>query len=401
MEVSVTLEISTLLAAWIWACTENVRVKVSCSMDWVMVSVSPCAYRNWYIFADELYLGSGCPMTRIQTYVYDFIYPAYECGIRIKIVSEEALLLQTERHFNPRHTRYSPQKTPLECSASRRVQKSVWLMPVSTENEIKLDPSPFIADFKTTPEELGLLNSSQTDPILNLKLPPRPQMASQEVDRIEPGAACAGDAPRSQGGAAGEDSSAYRPLGRSQNHPEVLQVLGAVQILNAAVILALGGFIHSLQNFPQPSDYLFFSIVHTGFYIWGAIFFLVSGILAVSAGKKPTKTLLETSFGMHISSAAIAIVGTVYLSMNLYALELLLNGCQLSQPPDLCIYMEASSTGLVSLMLVLVLLELCIACSVAVLWLKANCCHLRKAISSFPDPGESRMPPNESKEIQS
>ena len=45
-------------------------------------------------------------------------------------------------------------------------------MPVSTENEIKLDPSPFIADFKTTPEELGLLNSSQTDSILNLKLVP-------------------------------------------------------------------------------------------------------------------------------------------------------------------------------------------------------------------------------------
>ena len=51
-------------------------------------------------------------------------------------------------------------------------RKSVWLMPVSTENEIKLDPSPFIADFKTTPEELGLLNSSQTDSILNLKLVP-------------------------------------------------------------------------------------------------------------------------------------------------------------------------------------------------------------------------------------
>lgn len=40
-------------------------------------------------------------------------------------------------------------------------RKSVWLTPVSTENEIKLDPSPFIADFETTPEELGLLSLSQ------------------------------------------------------------------------------------------------------------------------------------------------------------------------------------------------------------------------------------------------
>ncbi|XDB57400.1 PREDICTED: oocyte-secreted protein 2 [Capra hircus] len=134
-----------------------------------MVSVSPCAYRNQYIFADELYLGSGCPMTPIQTYMYDFIYPVYECGIRIRAVSEEVLLFQTELYFNPRNIRYGPQKIPLECSASR---KSVWLVPVSTENETKLDPSPFIADFKTTPEELGLLNSSQTDSILNLKLVP-------------------------------------------------------------------------------------------------------------------------------------------------------------------------------------------------------------------------------------
>lgn len=61
-------------------------VKVSCSMDWVMISVSPCGYSsNLYIFADELYLGSGCPVTRIQTYAYDFIYPVRDCGIRIKV----------------------------------------------------------------------------------------------------------------------------------------------------------------------------------------------------------------------------------------------------------------------------------------------------------------------------
>ncbi|KAG5200218.1 hypothetical protein JEQ12_006697 [Ovis aries] len=54
----------------------------------VTVSVSPCAYRNQYIFADELYLGSGCSMTPIQTYMYDFIYPVYECGIRIRRVTQ-------------------------------------------------------------------------------------------------------------------------------------------------------------------------------------------------------------------------------------------------------------------------------------------------------------------------
>ncbi|XP_040113687.1 membrane-spanning 4-domains subfamily A member 3 [Oryx dammah] len=160
----------------------------------------------------------------------------------------------------------------------------------------------------------------------------------------------------------------------------------AVQILNGAVILALGGFMHSVQNLSHASNYFFFSVVYTGYSTWGAMFFIVSGILSVLAGKNPTKTLLESSLGMHTASATVAVTGIVFLSMNLFANHPLLKGCQSSQPPDLCIYMEASSNGLISLMLVLTLLELCIACSVAALWLKANCCHLRKKVAA-PPPG--------------
>ncbi|XP_014717237.1 oocyte-secreted protein 2 [Equus asinus] len=164
MKVSVALEVLILLAAFIWPCAEDIYVQISCSLDWVMVSVSPCAHSsNRYIFADELYLGSGCPVTQIQTFVYDFIYPVHDCGIRTKVVSEDTLLFQTEMYFKPRNIHCDCQKIPLECYASR---KSIWLIPVSIDNEIKLDPSPFIADFETTPEELGLLNCSQTESLL-------------------------------------------------------------------------------------------------------------------------------------------------------------------------------------------------------------------------------------------
>ncbi|KAI4581215.1 hypothetical protein MJG53_010757 [Ovis ammon polii x Ovis aries] len=108
----------------------------------VTVSVRPCAYRNQYIFADELYLGSGCPMTPIQTYMYDFIYPVYECGIRIRrAVSEEVLLFQTELYFNPRNIRYGPQKIPLECSASSASE--IELAEVSLQESVLLEkPAP-------------------------------------------------------------------------------------------------------------------------------------------------------------------------------------------------------------------------------------------------------------------
>lgn len=44
----------------------------------------------------------------------------------------------------------------------------MWLTPVSTDNEINKIGS-FIPDFETTAEELGLLNSSQTDSIFTEK----------------------------------------------------------------------------------------------------------------------------------------------------------------------------------------------------------------------------------------
>ncbi|XP_026901454.2 oocyte-secreted protein 2 [Acinonyx jubatus] len=158
------LGVWSLLAALIWPCTESIYVTVSCSMDWVMILVSPCGHNSdLYIFADELHLGSGCPMTRIQTSAYDFIYPVHDRGIKTKV---NTLLFQTEMFFNPRIVHCESQKIPLECSASR---KSVWLTPVSADNEIKLDPSPFIADFETTREELGLLNSSQMGSLLKEK----------------------------------------------------------------------------------------------------------------------------------------------------------------------------------------------------------------------------------------
>ncbi|XP_012309717.2 oocyte-secreted protein 2 [Aotus nancymaae] len=157
MKVFMALEALMLLAVLIWPGAENLHVKINCSLDWLMVSVVPLEEsRNLYIFADELHLGMGCPANRIHTYVYEFIYLVHDCGIRTRIISEETLLFQTELYFIPRNIHQDPEEVSLECFASR---KSVWLTPVSTENDLKLDPSPFMADFQATPEELGLLSS--------------------------------------------------------------------------------------------------------------------------------------------------------------------------------------------------------------------------------------------------
>lgn len=61
-------------------------VKIACTLDWMVVQVAPHTYTGHrHIFPDELYLGSGCPVTRIQPYVYDFTYPVSDCGIRMQV----------------------------------------------------------------------------------------------------------------------------------------------------------------------------------------------------------------------------------------------------------------------------------------------------------------------------
>ncbi|XP_010631482.1 oocyte-secreted protein 2 [Fukomys damarensis] len=166
MRVSSALAASTLFAVLIWPCSGlhgEMDVRIYCSLDWVMVSVSPhrSSRSNPYMFVDELVLGSNCPATEIQAYVYHFVYPVSACGIRTQVISEDVLLVETELYYTPREDHSDPEKTSLACITSL---KSVWIIPVSTEEDTKLKTSHFISDFQTTPEELGLLNSSQICP---------------------------------------------------------------------------------------------------------------------------------------------------------------------------------------------------------------------------------------------
>ncbi|KAM7087319.1 membrane-spanning 4-domains subfamily A member 3 [Molossus nigricans] len=92
---------------------------------------------------------------------------------------------------------------------------------------------------------------------------------------------------------------------------------------------------------------------------------------------------------MNIASATIALLGFIFLSIDLAENSLSFKSCQSPLSPDLCIYMGTSSHGLVSLMLILTLLELRITIAVSAMWCKANCCSSREEISSLPNSVES------------
>ncbi|EAW73863.1 membrane spanning 4-domains A3 [Homo sapiens] len=166
-------------------------------------------------------------------------------------------------------------------------------------------------------------------------------MASHEVDNAELGSASAHGTPGSEAGPEELNTSVYQPIDGSPDYQKAkLQVLG----------------------------------------------FCSSGTLSVVAGIKPTRTWIQNSFGMNIASATIALVGTAFLSLNIAVNIQSLRSCHSSsESPDLCNYMGSISNGMVSLLLILTLLELCVTISTIAMWCNANCCNSREEISSPPN----------------
>uniref|UniRef100_A0A8C7BW66 Membrane spanning 4-domains A3 n=1 Tax=Neovison vison TaxID=452646 RepID=A0A8C7BW66_NEOVI len=147
-------------------------------------------------------------------------------------------------------------------------------------------------------------------------------MASQGVGNEEPGIASTGSPPARQAEPEVINNSVYQPIDGLQNHlKEKLQALG----------------------------------------------FIVSGSLSVATGRKPTRALVQNTFGMNIASATVALVGFVFLSVNLAVNKQSFKNCE-SSSQDLCIYVGIFSNGLMSVMLILTLLELCISISVSAMW---------------------------------
>ncbi|XP_074257636.1 membrane-spanning 4-domains subfamily A member 3 isoform X4 [Saimiri boliviensis] len=117
------------------------------------------------------------------------------------------------------------------------------------------------------------------------------QMASHEVEDAELGSASAHGIPGIEPGPDGVNNSVYQPTDGSQDYQKgELQFLGAIHILNAAMILALGVFLGSLPYLFYFNRHFFFFTFYTGYPIWGAVFFCISGTLSVVAGRKPTRT---------------------------------------------------------------------------------------------------------------
>ncbi|XP_007497618.1 membrane-spanning 4-domains subfamily A member 3-like [Monodelphis domestica] len=179
--------------------------------------------------------------------------------------------------------------------------------------------------------------------------------------------------------------SSYNPLDESM---KVLmgkqKVFGALQILNGALILAIGIFLGSLQYVSQFPRNVFFMIFYTGYPVWGAASFIISGSLSIVAEEKPTKNLVQSSFGMNIASATISLVGIIFLLINFVLINWEVRSCP-PESPNVCTLTSSVSIGLLSLMMILTVLELCFTLSLTILGCKINCCESNEETLYPPD----------------
>ncbi|XP_038620802.1 membrane-spanning 4-domains subfamily A member 6A-like [Tachyglossus aculeatus] len=125
----------------------------------------------------------------------------------------------------------------------------------------------------------------------------------------------------SQTGQAGSQESPKEPPNKVKKIlKEDSRLLGILQILIGLMILSLGGILASISVHPDLQPLL-------GYPFLGAVLFIISGSLSIAAERKPTKLLRRGSLGMNAISALAAAIGFLILTINM---------AKIASNPDLC-----------------------------------------------------------------
>ncbi|XP_060242804.1 membrane-spanning 4-domains subfamily A member 4D-like isoform X2 [Meriones unguiculatus] len=156
------------------------------------------------------------------------------------------------------------------------------------------------------------------------------------------------------------------------------KVLGAVQVMIALINLSIGIIMINIPfDHREPAISLILAAP-----AWGPLMFIISGSLSISAGMKPTKRLVTISLVFNTISAVLAAAASI---MGVISVILGLRSPFLKNEVE---------TGIDSLMLVLNLLEFCIAVSVSAFGCKVTCCNSREVVViQSPNPGMTTMLP--------
>uniref|UniRef100_A0A671DZX3 Membrane spanning 4-domains A2 n=1 Tax=Rhinolophus ferrumequinum TaxID=59479 RepID=A0A671DZX3_RHIFE len=133
-----------------------------------------------------------------------------------------------------------------------------------------------------------------------------------------------------------------------------LEFLGVTQILIGLICLCFGTIVYSVFKISEFEKDLFSSF-KAGFPFWGAVFFMISGVLSIMSEKKDTTYLMRGSLGASLVSSIAAGTGIVILVTNLKNSLVYIHFCQEAYEDDFCLA-ACFSTEIVAMILFLTIL---------------------------------------------
>lgn len=162
------------------------------------------------------------------------------------------------------------------------------------------------------------------------------------------------------------------------------KVLGVVQVLISLMTLSLGIILMSATVSPyyyiRPNTFL----VYTGYTVWGPVMFIFSGSLSIAAGVKTSKGLVRGSLGLNITSSVFAAVGLILTSISLSINSLDHFHCSYPEKSDYCSTINTIILGMEAVVLILTLLEFCIAVSLSSFGCKVLCYNSGQVLFILP-----------------
>uniref|UniRef100_A0A9L0IAN9 Membrane-spanning 4-domains subfamily A member 4A n=1 Tax=Equus asinus TaxID=9793 RepID=A0A9L0IAN9_EQUAS len=162
--------------------------------------------------------------------------------------------------------------------------------------------------------------------------------------------------------------------------PKVLRV---VQILIALMNFSLGVKMVTVTLSFESAYYERPLSVYTGYTVWGSVMFLISGSLSIAAGTRTTRGLIN-SLGLNITSSIFAASGifTTVISMIIFSSSYFFSNYD--QRSDNCSMLLCILMGMDAMVLILSVLEFCIAVCLSVFGCKVTCCNPGRVVFLVP-----------------